>query len=95
MAHLAKSEDMRGESTLLELRRQYHCAAYNALIAVISCTQTEQKFYVGFLFSENEVKVRSDFVHLLSLIGIHILVDLKVCGLTCSHCLWDGGNINE
>ncbi|XP_064600499.1 DNA-dependent protein kinase catalytic subunit-like [Liolophura sinensis] len=56
MAHLAKSEDMRGESTLLELRRQYHCAAYNALIAVISCTQTEQKFYVGFLFSENEVK---------------------------------------
>ena len=58
-AHAAKSEDMRGESLHLELRRHYHCAAYNTLVALISCTQTEAKFYVGFLFTENVVKVRS------------------------------------
>ncbi|CAB4005561.1 DNA-dependent kinase catalytic subunit-like [Paramuricea clavata] len=55
-AHAAKSENMRGETTLLPLRRQYHCSAYNALISVISCTQTELKFYNGFLFSENLTK---------------------------------------
>ena len=48
---------MRGEIAALELRRQYHCCAYNALVALISCTQTELKFYVAFLFSENPVKV--------------------------------------
>ena len=56
-AHAAKSEDMRGETLQLELRRQYHCSAYNTLVALISCTQTDQKFYVGFLFTENAVKV--------------------------------------
>ena len=43
---------------LLDLRREYHCSAYNALVSVISCTQTELKFYNGFLFSENLTKVR-------------------------------------
>lgn len=56
-AHTATVEDMRGETAALELRRQYHCCAYNALVALISCTQTELKFYVRFLFSENPVKV--------------------------------------
>ncbi|XP_041364232.1 DNA-dependent protein kinase catalytic subunit-like [Gigantopelta aegis] len=55
-AHEAKSEDIRGETTLLEERRQYHCSAYNLLIAVISCTQTDSKFYNGFLFSDKEAK---------------------------------------
>lgn len=41
----------------LELRRQYHCAAYNTLIAVVTCTQTEAKFYNCFLFMENLDKV--------------------------------------
>lgn len=48
---------MRGETLLLDLRREYHCSAYNALMSVISCTQTELKFYNGFLFSENLTKV--------------------------------------
>lgn len=56
-ARAASVEDMRGETVALELRRQFHCCAYNALVALISCTQTELKFYVGFLFSENPVKV--------------------------------------
>ncbi|KAL9956083.1 hypothetical protein ACROYT_G037506 [Oculina patagonica] len=55
-ARAATVEDMRGETVALELRRQCHCCAYNALVALISCTQTELKFYVGFLFSENPVK---------------------------------------
>ncbi len=57
-SHAAKSEDIRGETKSLELRRLFHCAAYNALIAIITCTQTEIKFYNGFLFSENPAKVR-------------------------------------
>ncbi len=57
MAHSAKGEDMRGDTHLIELRRQYHCAAYNALIAIISCTQSEMKFYQAFLFTDNPTKV--------------------------------------
>ena len=56
-AHIAKSEDCRGETLFVDLRREYHCSAYNALCAVIACTQTEQKFYSGFLFTENKIKV--------------------------------------
>ncbi len=48
---------MRGETMLLELRRALHCAAYNALVAVVSCTQTEAKFYMVFLFQDNPAKV--------------------------------------
>ncbi|KAK3580733.1 hypothetical protein CHS0354_005741 [Potamilus streckersoni] len=55
-AHEAKGEDIRGENILLNLRRQYHCAAYNLLIAVISCTQTDSKFYTGLLFKDDEPK---------------------------------------
>lgn len=61
MAHQAKQEDMRGETMLVELRRQYHCAAYNTAIAVISCVQTDMKFYQGFLFNENPTKVCSSY----------------------------------
>lgn len=56
-ARAAIVEDMRAETVALELRRQYHCYAYNCLVAIITCTQTELKFYVGLLFSENPVKV--------------------------------------
>ena len=51
--HSAKSEDLRGDRTLRELRRQYHCHAYNMLMAVISCTQTKPQFFQGFLFKED------------------------------------------
>ncbi|KAK0144676.1 DNA-dependent protein kinase catalytic subunit [Merluccius polli] len=52
----AFTENMAGESQLLEARRQYHCAAYNCAIAVISCSFSEPKFYQGFLFSEKPEK---------------------------------------
>ena len=64
-SHSAKSEDCRGETMLLDLRREYHRSAYNALCAVIACTQAEQKFYTGFLFTENKIKV-STFIVALS-----------------------------
>ena len=58
----AKEEDCRGEFVHVDLRRQYHCAAYNTLIATISCTQTDVKFYNGLLFGENLAKVSDFFV---------------------------------
>nr|XP_054607336.1 DNA-dependent protein kinase catalytic subunit isoform X2 [Nothobranchius furzeri] len=52
----AFTENMAGETQLLELRRRYHCAAYTCAIAVISCSFSEPKFYHGFLFSEKPEK---------------------------------------
>uniref|UniRef100_A0A3Q3ESV4 DNA-dependent protein kinase catalytic subunit n=1 Tax=Kryptolebias marmoratus TaxID=37003 RepID=A0A3Q3ESV4_KRYMA len=52
----AFTENMVGEAQLLELRRLYHCAAYNCGIAAISCSFSEPKFYQGFLFSEKPEK---------------------------------------
>ncbi|CAL1543153.1 unnamed protein product [Lymnaea stagnalis] len=52
-ANDAKSEDTRGETMLVNLRRQYHCYAYNLLVSIISCVQTDIKFYKGFLFQDN------------------------------------------
>ncbi|XP_071387705.1 DNA-dependent protein kinase catalytic subunit [Centroberyx affinis] len=52
----AFTENMTGESQLLEIRRQYHCAAYNCAIAVISRSFNEPKFYQGFLFTEKPEK---------------------------------------
>ncbi|KAM6908435.1 DNA-dependent protein kinase catalytic subunit [Lycodopsis pacificus] len=52
----AFTENMAGETQLLDLRRHYHCAAYNCAIAAISCSFNEPKFYHGFLFSEKPEK---------------------------------------
>ncbi|XP_041045109.1 DNA-dependent protein kinase catalytic subunit isoform X2 [Carcharodon carcharias] len=52
----AITENMAGETQLLEKRRQYHCAAYNCMIAALCCIFTEAKFYNGFLFSEKPEK---------------------------------------
>ncbi|XP_060920840.1 DNA-dependent protein kinase catalytic subunit isoform X2 [Labrus mixtus] len=52
----AFTENMAGETQLLELRRHFHCAAYNCAITVISCSFSEPKFYHGFLFSEKPEK---------------------------------------
>ncbi|XP_066538129.1 DNA-dependent protein kinase catalytic subunit [Hoplias malabaricus] len=59
------TENMAGESTLLELRRQYHCAAYNCAIALISCSFNETKFYQGFLFTEKPEKNQFIFENLI------------------------------
>ena len=67
--HEAKSEDTRGETMLKDFRRRYHAAAYRTLIAVISCTQTEKKFYSTFLFRDNIAKVRRRLVDFSALYG--------------------------
>lgn len=59
---------MAGETQLLDLRRLYHCAAYNCAMGAISCSFSEAKFYQGFLFSEKPEKVCSDFQSPSSLI---------------------------
>lgn len=62
---------MAGETQLLELRRLYHCAAYNCAIAAISCSFSEPKFYHGFLFSEKPEKVRADLSNLTAVTTMH------------------------
>ncbi|XP_069813698.1 DNA-dependent protein kinase catalytic subunit isoform X2 [Dendropsophus ebraccatus] len=52
----AYTENMSGETQLLEKRRLYHCAAYNCAIAVCSCAFTESKFFHTFLLSEKKEK---------------------------------------
>jgi DNA-dependent protein kinase catalytic subunit len=54
--HQAKGEDVRGDGSRGELRRQYHCAAFNMVAAVITCTQRDLKFYTAFLFKEDLTK---------------------------------------
>ncbi|XP_076840848.1 DNA-dependent protein kinase catalytic subunit [Brachyhypopomus gauderio] len=61
----AFTENMSGESALLELRRQFHCAAYNCAIALISCSFNQTKFYQGFLFTEKPEKNQLIFENLI------------------------------
>ncbi|XP_075069595.1 DNA-dependent protein kinase catalytic subunit [Mixophyes fleayi] len=52
----AYTENMSGETKLLEKRRQYHCAAYNCAVSLVTCSFTESKFYQTFLFAEKKEK---------------------------------------
>ncbi|OCT76787.1 hypothetical protein XELAEV_18031990mg [Xenopus laevis] len=61
------TENMCGETQLLEKRRQYHCAAYNCAISLISCVFSELKFYQGFLFTEKKEKNLLIFENLIDL----------------------------
>ncbi|KAL2085629.1 hypothetical protein ACEWY4_018949 [Coilia grayii] len=63
----AFTENMTGETQLLELRRQLHCAAYNCAIALICCSFNETKFYQGFLFTEKPEKNQLIFDNLLDI----------------------------
>lgn len=65
MCFEAFTENMTGETVLLELRRQCHCAAYNCAIALISCSFNETKFYQGFLFTEKPDKNQFIFDNLI------------------------------
>ncbi|XP_060247015.1 DNA-dependent protein kinase catalytic subunit isoform X1 [Meriones unguiculatus] len=67
LCHDAFTENMAGESLLLEKRRLYHCAAYNCTISVICCVFNELKFYQGFLFSEKPEKNLFIFENLIDL----------------------------
>uniref|UniRef100_A0A672TUE1 DNA-dependent protein kinase catalytic subunit n=1 Tax=Strigops habroptila TaxID=2489341 RepID=A0A672TUE1_STRHB len=78
----AFTENMAGESQLLEKRRQYHCAAYNCAIAVISCVFTESKFYQGFLFTEKSEKNLLIFENLIDLKRQYTFpVEIEVSGI--------------
>ncbi|MBZ3885751.1 DNA-dependent protein kinase catalytic subunit [Sciurus carolinensis] len=70
LCHGAFTENMAGESQLLERRRLYHCAAYNCAISVICCVFNELKFYQGFLFNEKPEK---------NMLIFENLIDLKRC----------------
>ncbi|KAI5273209.1 Dna-Dependent Protein Kinase Catalytic Subunit [Manis pentadactyla] len=70
LCHDAFTENMAGESQLLERRRLYHCAAYNCAISLICCVFNELKFYQGFLFSEKPEK---------NLFIFENLIDVKRC----------------
>ncbi|XP_043921659.1 DNA-dependent protein kinase catalytic subunit [Protopterus annectens] len=67
LCHDTYTENMAGETLLLEQRRQYHCAAYNCSIALISCIYTDIKFYQGFLFSEKPEKNMLIFENLIDM----------------------------
>ncbi|KAG1689916.1 DNA-dependent protein kinase catalytic subunit [Nymphon striatum] len=57
LLHVAKKKKViENDSMIQELRRIYHCSAYNAFMAVIMRTQTEMKFYKVLLFTENVSK---------------------------------------
>uniref|UniRef100_A0A8C5WDN6 DNA-dependent protein kinase catalytic subunit n=1 Tax=Leptobrachium leishanense TaxID=445787 RepID=A0A8C5WDN6_9ANUR len=61
------TENMSGETQLMEKRRQYHCAAYNCAIAVVCCAFSETKFYQGFLFTEKKEKNLLIFENIIDL----------------------------
>ncbi|KAM5158207.1 DNA-dependent protein kinase catalytic subunit [Mantella aurantiaca] len=71
----AYTENMSGESQLLEKRREYHCAAYNCAVAAVTCTQTDGKFYQAFLLSEKKEK---NVLILENLIDLHRLYSFPV-----------------
>ncbi|XP_052863201.1 DNA-dependent protein kinase catalytic subunit-like [Anopheles cruzii] len=55
-AHLARRTPLRvpgADRTTLERYRQYQCAAYRALVALISNTNTDARMYSVLLFREN------------------------------------------
>lgn len=52
MLQSVKSEIMDGSEQLKEYFRNYHCSAYNAMMSVISCVQTEDKFFKNYIFKE-------------------------------------------
>uniref|UniRef100_A0A8C3EGH3 DNA-dependent protein kinase catalytic subunit n=1 Tax=Corvus moneduloides TaxID=1196302 RepID=A0A8C3EGH3_CORMO len=98
----AFTENMAGESQLLEKRRQYHCAAYNCAIAVISCVFTESKFYQGFLFSEKSEKNLLIFENLIDLkrqytfpVEIEVPLERKKRYIAIRKEARDAGNSNE
>jgi len=69
-------------SELVELGRLVHCAAYNMLTAVISSTQTDSKFYTGFLFPhDNLAKVSSLPPSLRSLCRVTLIGHLMKRGV--------------
>ena len=47
------SDAVAGNARAVELFRKSQCAAFNALIAIISNTKTDVKFYTGLIFNVN------------------------------------------
>ena len=81
--HGAKSEDLHGDKTHYETRRQYHCHAYKTLMSVISCTQSKPQFFVGFLFKEDITKGQLLWDNIVDCDKKYeFQVDFEVCGHT-------------
>lgn len=56
-ANKTRSETFTTENAeTKELFRLYQCAAYRAMITMVSCTQTDLRYYSSFLFKENPTK---------------------------------------
>lgn len=73
--------NFESEPVYKELHRKLNCASYNALIAVVSCTQNDLKFYNAFLFKENPMKVCNKYrllLFILFLIITNICAYIKV-----------------
>lgn len=63
---------------LIEFFRKYQCAAYRALCALTSNTQTEQKFYQKFLFEEKPNENRFIWKHLIDTANDNLYTDLTL-----------------
>lgn len=63
---------------LIEFFRKYQCAAYRALCALTSNTQTEQKFYQKFLFEEKPNENRFIWKHLIDTTNDDLYTDLTL-----------------
>lgn len=71
----------------MELRREYHCHAYNMLAAIISCTQNKQQFYTAFLFKEDTSKGQLLWDNLIDCTKIYTFeTQLEVMAKCWSHC---------
>ena len=51
-----RAEIIDGSAKLRELFRQFQCSAYNATMSVITCLQSDEKFYNNYLFAEQTSK---------------------------------------
>ncbi len=65
--------DQPGVDRLENVQRQLHCSAYNCLIAMFVCTQTEPKLYLAFLFKDDAGKVT--FVSFESDLALYFIIE--------------------
>lgn len=78
-AFYTHSERLSSENpTLIELFRKYQCAAYRALCALTSNTQTELRYYHKFLFEEKPNENRCIWVHLIDTTNDDLYTDLTL-----------------
>lgn len=78
-AFYSHSERLSSDNPMLiELFRKYQCAAYRALCALTSNTQTELRFYQKFLFEEKPNENRFIWKHLIDTGNDNLYTDLTL-----------------